>query len=147
METQHIGLGKHFWGMGVSLITLLVGGWLMLAPYSLGYQPSGAAWVNQTILDFWTGLGIVLISLIGLAAFTASLMGELRHAGIIQARPKPRPVQTPAPAAIPATGSKDEEFERAMTVLASALAADLAEKRHGEKQAENKTPELMNVRN
>jgi hypothetical protein len=140
METQHISLGKHFWGLGASFITLLVGGWLMLAPYALGYQPSGKAWVNQTILDFWTGLGVAVISLISLAAFTATLVGELRRAGIIQERPKPKAAQTPAPAAIPATGPTEDEFEHAMTVLASALATDLAEKRHGEKQPELETP-------
>ncbi len=138
MQTQHFSFGKHFWGLAASFITLLVGGWLMLAPYALGFQAYGATWTNQTILDFWTGLAVALISLVGLAAFAAALVGELRRAGLIQERPRRKPVQTPA--SIPATGagSNENDFERAMATLASALAADLAERRQksGESPAE-----------
>lgn len=131
MEKQHISLSKHFWSLAASLIALLVGGWLMVAPYALGYQAYGASWSNQTQVDFWTGLGVAILSLISMAAFAASLVGDLRRLGILQTHQRVEPVQA-APAPIPVTGAVEGEFERAMTTLASALAADMAERRRSQ---------------
>ena len=102
METRNTGLGKHFWGLATSLIALLAGGWLMVAPYALGFQAYGAAWDDQMKVSFWTGLAVVIVALASLGAFMASLLGELRQLGIIQKRQKVvkpvKPAQEPAPA-------------------------------------------------
>jgi hypothetical protein len=45
--------------MGASLLIFLAGGWLILAPFALGYQPYGADWVNQTTADFATGIPVL----------------------------------------------------------------------------------------
>jgi len=134
METRYTGLGKHFWGLAAGLIALLAGGWLMVAPYALGFQAYGAAWDDQMMVSFWTGLAVAIVALASLGAFTASLLGELRRLGIIQkrqkvAKPAQEPVQEPAPA--PAAGPADDDFERAMVMLASALAEEMAERRQG----------------
>ena len=134
METRYTGLGKHFWGLAAGLIALLAGGWLMIAPYALGFQAYGAAWDDQMQVSFWTGLAVVIVALASLGAFMASLLGDLRQLGIIQKRPKvAKPAQAPAPAQepapTPAAGPADDDFERAMITLASALAEEMAERR------------------
>lgn len=135
METRHTGLGKHFWGLAAGLIALLAGGWLMVAPYALGFQAYGTAWDDQMMVSFWTGLAVAIVALASLGAFMASLLGNLRQLGIIQKRPKvAKPAQEPAqePAPAQAAGPADDDFERAMITLASALAEEMAERRQGQ---------------
>jgi hypothetical protein len=139
MQTSNIRPGKYFWGIGATLTTLLIGGWLMLAPFALGYQPYGASWVGQTENDFWLGLGLVVVSCVGIGLFVLSLLSALRAAGVIRPRPRSEPVPAVPRAAAP-TGQyaapvvpevrlHASELERAMAVLAATLAADLAERR------------------
>lgn len=52
--------GKYLVGTMLSLILFLAGGWLILAPFALGYQPSGADWVSQTTNNVATGIPVVL---------------------------------------------------------------------------------------
>jgi len=132
-----ITLGKYFWGLGTSLLALLIGAWLMVAPFALGYQPYGAAWVGATTNDFWLGLAVVVVSLAGLALFAGSLLGDLRAIGVIQPRPRPQPQPQPAePAGMPGgfrtPVSPADDLERTLATLASALAADLTQRRTAE---------------
>src|SRR5437763_761845 len=76
-----ITLGKYFWGLGASLLALLIGAWLMVAPFALGYQPYGDSWTGATTNDFWLGLAVVVVSLVGLALFAGSLLVALRGMG------------------------------------------------------------------
>lgn len=77
-------MGKYLVGMAGVLGGVLVGGWLMLAPFALAYQVSGAEWVGPTYVDFWSGLAILVVSLIGLIAYSLGLIAELRRRGIIE---------------------------------------------------------------
>ncbi|HEX8959712.1 MAG TPA: hypothetical protein VF770_07810 [Solirubrobacterales bacterium] len=128
MEPRGISLGRNLWGLGASLVTLLVGASLIVAPFALGYQPYGADWVSQTSNDFWVGLAVVVVSLAGLGLFVGSLLGDLRAAGVI----KPEPEPTPAGARSPSLAPSDDDPERAITALAAALAASLAERRQND---------------
>src|SRR5215470_17340424 len=89
MPTTRLTLGKYLWGMAASLILFLAGGWLILAPFALGYQPYGADWASQTTNDFATGIPVAVVALIGFVLFFTSLLGALRAAGVIAARPRP----------------------------------------------------------
>ena len=60
MRTTHFTLSKYICGMVASLIIFLAGGWLVLAPFALGYQPYGASWDSQTTNDFATGIPVAL---------------------------------------------------------------------------------------
>jgi uncharacterized membrane protein YcjF (UPF0283 family) len=147
MATADLHLGRHLWGLGASLITLVAGAWLMLAPFALGYQPYGADWISQTHNDFWVGLGVIIVSAIGVGLFVASLRSELRAAGVMRLQrraPAPFTASGTAPAGrpgaaasapgVPLAGAapQQSDFERAMAALATALAADLAERRRAE---------------
>ncbi len=125
MQPRSVGLARNLWGLGASLVTLIVGAWLILAPFALGYQPYGADWTSQTSNDFWVGIAVVLLSLVGLVLFAASLIGTLRASGVIR-----RPVR-PEPAAYPAEPARaaPDAWEKTIADLASALAEDLAERR------------------
>jgi hypothetical protein len=133
MPTTRLTLGKYVIGMAASLIIFLAGGWLILAPFALGYQPYGANWASQTINDFATGISVAVVALIGFAAFFSLLLGALRAAGVVVARPRPvaqaqEMVQPqPSGAMVPATTQSD--LDRTLTTLAAALAADLNTRR------------------
>jgi hypothetical protein len=101
---------------------MLVGGWLMLAPFALGYQPDGADWVDPTHADFWAGLGLLVVGVIVLLLSAVDLVGRLRAAGAIGggARPEPaaaEPAGPPAPA-------QDDELTSLLKPLIAALSQD-----------------------
>ena len=64
---------KYLIGMVGALAGMLVEGWLMLAPFALAYQSSGADWADPTHTDLWSGLVILVVSLIGLVAYAWGL--------------------------------------------------------------------------
>src|SRR5579862_677477 len=104
MRTRQLTVSKYICGMVASLIIFLAGGWLVLAPFALGYQPYGADWVSQTTNDFVTGIPVAVVALLSFAFFFLSLLGALRAAGILAARQRRQaqaPVLTQAPASMP----------------------------------------------
>ncbi len=133
MPKTQPSLGKYLIGMVASLLIGLAGGWLILVPFALGYQPYGAEWVDQTINDFATGIPVAVVALVAFAFFFVSLLGALREAGVIVARPRPEiqsqaasQPQTPM-SLVPAPAQN--ELDRTLSTLAAALAADLNARR------------------
>ena len=126
-------LGKYLVGMVVSLIIFLAGGWLILAPFALGYQPYGADWVSQTTNNLVVGICIAVVALVAFGFFFAALLGALRAAGVLVARPQPEEqaqaaLQQPTGLTlVPATTQSD--LDRTLSTLAAALAADLSTRR------------------
>jgi len=151
MPTTRLTLGKYLWGMVTSLIIGLAGGWLILAPFALGYQPYGADWVSQTTNDFATGIPVAVVALVGFAFFFVSLLSALRAAGVLAARTRPQAQaqaafqpQTPM-SLVPATTQSD--LDRTLATLAAALAADLSARRQGgSDQASDQTIEQSTKR-
>lgn len=123
---------KHFIGMVGALLGALAGAWLMVAPFALAYQPEGANWADPTFTDFWTGLPLVIISLVGLAAYGSGLIEELRERGIMRRRV----YENAAPGADEAQHSTQQgDLLQTLAPLISALLADLQEqqqRRQGE---------------
>lgn len=133
MPTTRPSLGKYLVGMVASLLIALAGGRLILAPFALGYQPYGADWVSQTINNVVTGIPVVVVALVAFAFFFVSLLGALRAASVIVARPRPEvqsqaalQPQTPT-SLVPAPANSD--LDRTLSTLAAALAADLNARR------------------
>ena len=126
---------KYLIGMAGALGGMLVGGWLMLAPFALAYQPSGANWADPTYTDFWSGLAILAISLIGLTMYVLGLFGEMRRRGIIEERgeetPQVQQAQTAGTPVVP-TGSEtpigsDDNIEQILLPLVTAMLKDMRE--------------------
>ncbi len=131
MRTTRLSLSKYIWGMAASLIIFLAGGWLILAPFALGYQPYGASWDSQTTNDFVTGIPVAVVALVSFAFFFFSLLGALRAAGILAAPQRPQvPVVAQAPASGPsAQASQQSDLDQTLATLAAALVADLSSRR------------------
>ena len=122
-------IGKYVCGMAASLIIFLAGGWLILAPFALGYQPYGADWVSQTTNSFVMGICVAVVALVAFVLFFMSLLGSLRATGVLVARP-----QAPAPVAYQATVPQasvqpQSDLDKTLATLAAALAADMNARR------------------
>ena len=129
MRTTQPALGKYICGMVASLIIFLAGGWLILAPFALGYQPYGADWVSQTTNDFATGIPVAVVALASFVLFFYSLLGSLRAAGVLTARMRPV-AQVTAPYQAPqALVPYQTDLDKTLATLAAALAADLTARR------------------
>jgi hypothetical protein len=128
---------KYFVGMAGALGGMLAGAWLMLAPFALAYQPSGAGWADPTYTDFWSGLAILVVSLIGLILYAVGLVGDLRRQGIIERRETPEAQQVQA-AGMPATQAGGEvaggsgDIEQILLPLVTAMLEDMQNRRREE---------------
>ena len=111
---------KYVIGAFGALLGALGGAWLMLAPFALAYQPSGADWTDPTYTDFWTGLPLLVISLIGLVAYALGLVGELRRREIIERRAEPQAAGVPS-------GSQDN-MEQVLLPLLTAMLKDMQDR-------------------
>ncbi len=119
---------KYFVGIVGSAITALIGGWLILSPWVLSYQPAGRPWIPATKEDLWMGIGVAFVSLVGLAAYSLGLVGGMRSRGVLPERPKrPRPVERPAPEQ-PAT------LEQTLAPLIQALLEDREARRREDRE-------------
>jgi hypothetical protein len=155
MQITRVTIGKYVWGMAASLIILLAGGWLILAPFALGYQPYGADWVSQTTNDFWVGIPVAVVALVSFVLFFASLIASLRAAGVLFGQPRPQQaaamvpgatmMQTPAPVA-PATYSDQSDLDRTLATLAAALAADLNSRRQAQTSSDQVSDQTISNR-
>ncbi|MET7333361.1 hypothetical protein [Nonomuraea sp. NPDC005650] len=69
--------------LGVSaLVLLFLGGlWLVAAPFAVGYQARGAAYVDATVNDLWLGGSIAAISFVSLVIYAADALRELAGRG------------------------------------------------------------------
>ena len=118
-------LTKYVIGAFGALLGALGGAWLMLAPFALAYQPSGADWTDPTYTDFWTGLPLLVISLIGLVAYALGLVGELRRRGIIERQAEPQAAGVPA---TNAQSSSQDNMEQVLLPLLTAMLKDIQDR-------------------
>ena len=150
MSVTRPSMGKYVCGMVASLAIFLAGGWLILAPFALGYQPYGADWMSQTTNDFVVGICVAVVALVSFAFFFLSLLGSLRAAGVIAARPRPQAATAGVPpqaAPAPAVASPQSDLDRTLATLAQALAADLTMRRQGSSDVQTQTNPLIEQHN
>lgn len=105
-------------GLGWALLTGLAGVWLAMSPWSLAEQ-AGGEWTLVTRTEVFTGAGLVLLALVGVATVATQAVRSLREAGVRARTPRP---EEGAVAASP-------DMERALIELAEALAEDLEGRR------------------
>jgi Na+-transporting methylmalonyl-CoA/oxaloacetate decarboxylase gamma subunit len=146
MSTTRLSLGKYICGMTASLIIFLAGGWLILAPFALGYQPYGADWTYQAANDFATGIPVAVVALAGFVLFFYSLLGSLRAAGVLVSRPRvQQPQEAPAQSQPQTSAPYRSDLDRTLATLAAALAADLNSRRQ-EDNNQQTIPQLPTVK-
>ena len=149
MQTTRPSIGKYICGMAASLIIFLAGGWLILAPFALGYQPYGADWVSQTTNSFVIGICVAVVALVAFVLFFMSLLGSLRATGVLTATTRPV-AQAPAPDQVQATipqapVQNQSDLDKTLATLAAALAADLNSRRQtGSDQQSDQNRSIVN---
>jgi len=149
MHTTRPTIGKYICGIAASLIIFLAGGWLILAPFALGYQPYGADWVSQTTNSFVMGICVAVVALLAFVLFFLSLIGSLRAAGVLSARTQvvaQAPVSYQAQATVPqASVQPQSDLDKTLATLAAALAADLSSRRQaGSDQQSDQNQTIVN---
>jgi hypothetical protein len=149
MKTTRPSLGKYMCGMAASLIIFLAGGWLILAPFALGYQPYGADWASQTTNSFVMGICIAVVALVAFGLFFYSLLGSLRATGVLIAPSKvlaQAPVAYQAQVQVPqASAQSQSDLDKTLATLAAALAADLNSRRQSSNVTQNdQTDSIVN---
>ncbi|MFI7708298.1 hypothetical protein [Nonomuraea sp. NPDC049480] len=113
---------RKFVGAVAAALATLAGLWLMIAPLALGTQPENAGWTDATTSEFFTGLGVAVVGLVGLVAFALALHEELVSRGLVAVRRRAEPEPEPVPAA-PQTSSA--ELAALLAPLVEALREDL----------------------
>jgi hypothetical protein len=104
----------------------------MLAPFALAYQGSGTDWADPTYVDFWMGLPLLVISVVGLILYASGLVEELRRRGIMR-RPYAAPLGQPQAPGSPqgnASGSENN-IEQVLLSLVTAMLKDVQERDGG----------------
>jgi hypothetical protein len=108
-----------------SLVMSLAGGWLILSPWAVGQQPNSGDWTAVTNAQVRTGVGLLVLAIIGLALAITEGVSVLRAAGVLIRR---APASEPGEARLAARdqpAASTGDLDRALISLASTLAADL----------------------
>jgi hypothetical protein len=133
---------KYVIGATGALLGALAGAWLMLAPFALAYQSSGADWADPTFVDFWTGLPLLIVSVVGVILYVSGLVEELRRRGIMR-RPYAEPAGQPqAPDEQPSDNASGSEnnMEQVLLPLVTAMLKDMQERDRGRDETHHETP-------
>ncbi|MFI6631344.1 hypothetical protein ACIBI7_20940 [Nonomuraea fuscirosea] len=118
---------RKFVGTVAAALAVLAGLWLMIAPFALGTQPEDADWTNATQSEFFTGLGVAVVGLVGAIAFVLAIREELVLRGLVQPRPrKAEPEPEPEPVPVPAPQTSSAELASLLAPLVEALREDLS---------------------
>jgi hypothetical protein len=106
---------RHLAGLVTSAAALVAGGWLLLAPSSLGHEG------DPRTIDLATGAGVCLIALVTAMSWAAGWRARLRADGVL---PQRRPVVAADQLVVPSA----EELHDLLKPLVAALAADQADR-------------------
>jgi hypothetical protein len=121
-------VAKHFVGIIGALLGAFVGVWLLVAPSALAYQPEGANWADPTFVDFWTGLPLTVISVVGLILYSLGFAEELRNRGILRRRTYEDALSRDTEAhTVPSQPQSD--VEQSLVPLMAAMLQDMQEQR------------------
>ena len=133
---------KYVIGAVGALLGALAGAWLMLAPFALAYQNSGADWADPTYVDFWTGLPFLVVSLAGVILYVLGLVEELRQRGIMRRPYVATPAEQPqVPGGPPDNASGAENnMEQILLPLVTAMLKDMQERDRDREETHQETP-------
>jgi hypothetical protein len=131
---------KYVIGATGALLGALAGVWLMLAPFALAYQGSGADWADPTFVDFWTGLPLLVVSLVGTILYVSGLVEELRRRGIMR-RPYAAPDEQPQGSPQANASGQENNMEQVLMPLVTAMLKDMQERDRERDGARQQSPD------
>jgi hypothetical protein len=111
----------YVWPLATSLIIAILGGALMVWPWAA--HAVHGHWTRAASVDFYSGLGITVTGLLGLAGWYGGLRRDLLQQGVLTVR---RAAPPPEPAAAPAAAPEDD-LDRLLRPLAETVLRDLSE--------------------
>ncbi|MGP3960885.1 hypothetical protein ACTWPT_33240 [Nonomuraea sp. 3N208] len=126
---------RKFVGAVAASLAVLAGLWLMIAPFALGTQPENADWTDITLSEFFTGLGVAVVGLVGVVSFAMALHEELVARGLVVVRPRVTESEHEAVPSGPQASSA--ELAALLAPLVEALREDL---NTGEHRRNGKAP-------
>ncbi|MER7503703.1 hypothetical protein AB0L05_15175 [Nonomuraea pusilla] len=128
---------RKFVGTVASVLALVAGLWLMIAPFALGTQPENADWTDPTTSEFFTGLVIAVVALAGALAFAASIYEDLVARGLVTVRRRPEPEPEPEPVPAAPQGASSAELASLLAPLVEALREDMNKTAHAGEHRQN----------
>ena len=120
---------KYLWPIVTSGLALLAGVMVMILPFAM-HVNLGGAWHTATYTDFWSGIGLIVVTLIMAGTWLWALRAELIRRGVIRlpkTAPKKSASQTdssPSPESHPRS---DAEWDELLRPLAEAVLLDLSD--------------------
>jgi hypothetical protein len=115
-------VSKYVWPLVTSLFVALFGAALLIWPFAIHTNTGG--WTHATTTDFWSGVGIAVIGLIGATAWFSGLRQELMARGLVAAKPRNA---DPAPAPQQPVGNPEADLDRLLRPLAETVLRDLTQ--------------------
>jgi hypothetical protein len=92
-------------------------------------------------VDFWTGLPLLIVSVVGLILYISGLVEELRRRGIMR-RPYAEPAGQPQAQGEPpaADSGAENNMEQVLLPLVTAMLKDMQERDRGREDTHQETP-------
>ncbi|NUP01441.1 MAG: hypothetical protein HOV96_37670 [Nonomuraea sp.] len=133
---------RKFVGAVAAALAILAGLWLMIAPFALGTQPENADWTDPTTTEFFSGLGVAVLGLVGVIGFVLAIYEELVVRGLVTVKQRPEPEPEPVPAAPQASSA---ELASLLAPLVEALREDMNNPSRGGEHRQNGKATLVGL--
>ncbi len=135
---------RYFWPITTAAVSVIVSALLMLSPWTFALNLKGHAWNNATQTFFWSGLGMLVLTLLATIFWIMALSRSWQEASVAplassdstpepaarDVRPSPRPAApAPTPTAPPAADAPagDEDlWEKELRQLAQEVLHDIS---------------------
>jgi hypothetical protein len=114
-------MSKYLWPVTTTGLVLLMGVGLMMAPFGLHLRAPGGGWNSATYSMFWSGIGVLVVALVGLYAWVSGIGEEVQAL-----LPKPAAAPAPeAPAVRERSAPTSDDPDQVLQQLARAVLRDL----------------------
>lgn len=116
-------LGRSVAAMAGSTVITVMGLFIGVSPWLEGLNSGRGTWSSATKVDFWSGLGFVVVGLATILAYRASLARDLMQAGVISRQPSLEPANQEG--ALVPTGEAAAMTDAALLALATSVVKDI----------------------
>jgi hypothetical protein len=128
-------------GLAGGATTILVGVWLITAPFAVGYQPDGADWADATIIGVATGIAVIFLGLLTLLVVGGALRAELQRRGLSPSnRTESIDSDTDAEGDHRRSSKPADDLDTVLASLAAALLEDVRDGHHDPARASEPPP-------
>lgn len=116
---------RYFWPITTSVLSAIISALLMMSPWTFALNLSGHSWGPATETFFWSGIALLVLSLVGTILWIMGLRSTLTQQwqsvpALDTKAPDPPPAQTPEPMV-----SQDELWDQQLRQLAQEVLRDI----------------------